>query len=92
MKKIIVKEEKDVIGLSQITNDSSVGILWENSDKSFITEFSSNMFVGIRVGDLSLKGKWTEDSKQTYIKEAIKGGGECFFFETVEELREWMRK
>lgn len=92
MKKIIEKEEKDVIELSQITNDSIVGIRWKNGEKSFISELFNDVFIGISVGELSLTSKWGENSKQAYVRRTISLGRACFIFETVKELREWLRE
>jgi hypothetical protein len=92
MKKVVVvKQESDVIDLSQITNDSIVGVKWRSGNKSFIIEVKRDEFACCEHKKLSFVNSWTTKTILEYVSSAINDqGAKCFVFDTFKELYQWL--
>lgn len=92
MKKV-VRDYKvlDVIDISEITNESIVGIKWEEEGKSIVLPTSETEFAGFSFLDDYVPGKWKTPSKKEYVLKALKQGKnvEAFVFDTPKELAKW---
>ena len=91
MKKVLVQDASNVIDLSQVTNDSIVGIKWRTKRKNFIVKLKNESFVSIGGSDLDVANSWSEQSVKQYIKRAFEGQeAEAFVFDTLKELYRWL--
>lgn len=87
MKKVIFKKRTEEVYLSDLNDDSIIGIQWKTGVKTFVVN-SNDGFVGC--GKLSTLGSWEKDSKKEYVKTAIEQKPEIFVFETEKELFKWL--
>ena len=91
MKKVLVQDASNVIDLSQVTNDSIVGIKWRTERKGFVVKLKNESFVSIGNSDLNADDSWSETSVKQYIKRAFeRQEGEAFVFDTLKELYRWL--
>ena len=91
MRKVIVENDSNVIKLSQITNESIIGINDRFKNKGFIIEQSNGTFSSSN--DLSFFKTWSCSTKRDYIEKFLatsKGKVEFFEFKTVKELFKWL--
>lgn len=92
MKKVIIHpEQTQTISIDSITNDSIVGIIWVEGDKSWIIETHIGEYKGISVGEETTLGLWTKKSKKAYCTDAIEMKAEVFVFDTEAELVKWLK-
>lgn len=93
MKQIVLEnKEVSIIDINNITNNSFVGIIFDNNKKCVVSK-KGDSFVGILSDDTekSLNHCWTEKSKKKFIEEAFnQKGTKAFVFETFGELCKWL--
>ena len=90
--KQVVYETPKVVGLSEITDRSNIGIQWNGGDRVMLVETGLAKFAGLGLSmGLTIYGKKTTSSKKEYIEEALlQKNTKVFVFETPFELLEWM--
>jgi hypothetical protein len=87
MKKVVFEKSISTINFEKITNESIVGIQWQNGRRTMVTK-SQQGYIG--VSDDNVYSAWGEPSKIDYIKRARKSGCHVFVFENHSELFKWM--
>jgi hypothetical protein len=94
MYKIVQQLGSKQILLSSITNDSHIGIEWNNGGKCKVITVDSNTFIAIDLKDTELRNKWSRSSKEIYVKSALENnsGTNAYKFDSEEELLEWLLK
>jgi hypothetical protein len=94
MKRIVQQMNVQEVSLSDITNDSFVGIEWYSGNKSRVITVSTDKFAGLSILDTDLRGKWTMESKKQYVKSSIEQTEEvrAYLFDSEEDLLEWILK
>jgi len=93
MKEVVVDTEKTQIPLSKITNESFVGIKWQDRHKSFVfRKEKDGEFIGIDPrGIVSCKNLWKKASIEEYVETAIKSlGARAYVFNDWRELFTWL--
>ena len=91
MKEIVKKIKKSQVELSEITNDSFVGILWSNEKRAKILTIDESSYIGFCIGDMDLRTHWRRSSKVDYVKSAMEQDGVvAFLFDSLTELNEWL--
>ena len=88
MKRVVLKQECDVIDLSQITNDSIVGVKHDRF-WGFLTQTPEGDFFACE-RNFDNDGCWVENSKQNAAKKLIERGCEVFVFDSLKELYTWL--
>ena len=89
MKKVIFKQEDNVINVSDVTDDMIVGILWEDGDKSFLIKDDNDFSVGIGLNSLTTKKHWSAPSHEDYIRNTY-DAKKIFVFCSPKELAQWL--
>ena len=88
--KQVVYETPKVVGLSEITNHSIVGIQWKSGSRVMLIETDAGKFAGVGLS-LTTCGKKAIRSKKEFVEDAMSQGDvTVFVFETPFELLEWM--
>ena len=88
--KQVVYETPTVVGLSEITNHSIVGIQWKSGSRVMLIETDAAKFAGVGLS-LTTCGKKAVRSKKEFVEGAMSQGDvTAFVFETPYELLEWM--
>ena len=90
MKKVVKNQQCDVINLSDVTNESIVGVQWKDGEKSFIVKLKSEKFAACGSTDLCLGDAWHRTSVEKYLEKTISMGATPFVFDTLKELYQWM--
>lgn len=91
MKKVVF-EAVDAVIISEINDNSLIGVIWNNDAKS-IAVLNKDGFMLISKFDLNLSGNWAMKTKKELITQAIKNGlKNVFLFDTKEELFNWFYK
>ena len=95
MKRIIHVDE-EVVSLYNITDNSIVGVQWQDGCKGMITNTPDGF---CSIGNKYKPNTWNvwyAKTIQEYIERSLKQGNntnsKAFVFETVSELYEWMSK
>jgi hypothetical protein len=94
MRRIVQKINVQEVSLSDITNDSFIGIEWDSGNKSRVITVSTDQFAGLSILDTDLRGKWTRESKKQYVKSSIEQMGRvrAYLFDSEEDLLKWILK
>ncbi len=91
MKEIVEKIKKSQVELSEITNDSFVGILWSDKKRGKILTINDSSYVGFCIEDMDLRTNWRKSSKVDYVKSAMEQYGVvAFLFDSLVELNKWL--
>ena len=95
MRRIIV-DDKKTVSLCDISDNSIVGIKWENGSKSAIISTDKGFCCLSNRYTPNLHSVWYANSVKEYIKRALTQGNntksKSFVFDTTFELYEWMGK
>jgi hypothetical protein len=89
MKKLVLKQECDVIELSQITKTSIIGGISRTDGKVFINQTPNGQFFSC-LKDMDNIGCWVLNSKFEVAKKLIDLSVELFVFDTLKELYQWL--
>ena len=89
MKKVIIKQDEQVIRLEDITDEMIVGILWKDGDKSFLIKDDNDFSVGIGLNSLTTKKHWSAPSHEDYIRNTDDAKN-FFVFCSPKELAQWL--
>lgn len=95
MKQVLnIHEEVQMINVSEINNNSFVGIEWnEGSDRSIIIKKADNEFTGMQINSLNISHSWVKFSKKDYIMASFEQRGiKVFVFDNYKELINWSLK
>lgn len=92
MKKVVKNQQSDVINLSDVTDESIVGIQWSDESKSFLIKLESKKFAACGHSHLYLGNAWHRPSVKEYLEDVIVAGATPFVFDTLKELYQWMAK
>lgn len=93
MKKVVIVNKKDqpIIGSNGLSEDSHVGIKWEDGHKTWVTMRAYGEFVSLRIGDNDVKAKWEKNSVAEYVEDVYKiSGAIVYCFDTKKELVDWL--
>jgi hypothetical protein len=95
MKRIIIEQGKTV-SISEVDDNSFVGIEWESGSKCMIINTTEGYCGMSDEYKPSLLSVWTTDSIQEYVRRALNQGNnknsKAFAFNNIKELFEWMSK
>lgn len=87
MKKVILDEfKKDKVYVKDLDQDSIVGILWEDGEKTTYISFEGRY---LEIDNFSKKASVTSKDIQTYINTSVTIS-EVYLFDTVKELFKWL--
>lgn len=90
MKKVVLKETQEV-SIDQITNDSIVGIEWNDGVKAYISK-NAKGFISIGIYDGNVDFNYFKGSKKEYAVNEIKSySAKVWLFDTEEEIIEWLK-
>lgn len=94
MKRIVQQMNVQEVSLSDITNDSFVGIEWSSDHKCKVITIDSNTYASITLKDTDLRAKWTASSVESYVKSSLEQGNHvnAYKFDSEEDLLEWILK
>lgn len=85
MKKVILKERIEEVYLSDLNDDSIVGIVFENDSKGVLI-YTPEGFCS--TSDLNIYNKWFRDTKKQYLKDLEHK--ETYQFDTMKDLYKWL--
>jgi len=87
MKKVILDEfKKDKVYVKDLDDDSIVGILWQDGEKTTYISFEGRY---LEIDNFQKKAMVTSKDIQTYINTSVTIN-EVYVFDTVKELFKWM--
>ena len=87
MKKVVFEEQQKTASISELKDDSFVGIIF-NHGKSVIAKNSLGFF-GYSKDDLDFTGRWYKPTLLDYVL-SFDNPKEVFLFDTKEELFIWL--
>ena len=88
--KQVVYETPKVVGLSEITNKSIIGIQWKDGSRVMLIATDAGKFAGVGL-TFTTRGQKVVRSKKEFVEEVMsKENATVFVFETPFELLEWM--
>lgn len=94
--KRIIKEDREVVSLYDISNTSIVGIQWESGDKGFIIHTPEGFCSVSNRNRPNIFNVWYAESAQEYIRRCLNQGNntnsKAYVFNDQLELYEWMSK
>ena len=91
MKKVIIEQNEQIIGLKNITDNMLVGIMWKNGTKNFLIKDDSNNTISIGFKNLTTYDCWHTSTHEAYIKRALRQKkSSAFVFDSPKELAQWL--
>ena len=88
MKKIVLNAS-ELISISDVGNNSKVGIQWTDGQKTMVIRTSYG-FIGVE-GSLNTNNSWSRETMQDYIETSLgQKGSQAFYFNKSSELFKWM--
>jgi len=95
MKRIVI-EQSETVALSEIDNNSIVGIQWESGDKCFIIDTPAGLCSVNNRTRPNIFNVWYAESAQEYVEKSLHQGNntnsKAYVFDDQLELFEWMSK
>jgi len=88
----VVNFDAENIDVTEITDNSSVGIKWNNGRKNIIIKKNENEFAAMSPNDLSVAHAWTRPTKQEFVMQALKQNPDIYVFDNKKELLIWAIK
>ena len=94
MKKVIIKQDEQVIRLEDITDDMIVCIYDKlENEKVFLLKDDKGKSFGMSLRDMTIAKKWRKDTHKDYVKEFFNMGNcEVFVLDSPKELAQWLSK
>ena len=90
MKKVIIKQDEQVIRLEDITDEMIIGILWKNGLKSFLIKDYNGNTIGLELNTRKTVGHWSKPSHREYAKNSGIDVKSIFVFDSPKELAQWL--
>ena len=92
MKKVIIKQDEQVIRLEDIIDDMIVCIYDKlENEKVFLLKDDKGKSFGMSLIKLTTAHKWKENTHKNYVKKFLKMGNcEVFVLDSPEELAKWL--
>ena len=90
MKKVINKQNEQVILLEDITDDMIVGVLWESGVKSFLIKDYDGNTVSLELNERTTVCNWSKPSHREYVKNSGFDAKSIFVFDSPKELAQWL--
>ena len=92
MKKVIIKQDEQVILLEDITDDMIICIYDKlENEKVFLLKDDKGKSFGMSLRYMTTANKWREDTHKNYVKEFLKMGiCEVFVLDSPKELAKWL--
>lgn len=90
--KRVVNFDAENIDITEITNNSNVGIKWNNGRKNIVILKNENEFAAMSPDHLSVSFSWTRPTKQEFVKQALRQNPDVYVFDSKKELLIWAIK
>ena len=92
MKKVIIKQDEQVIRLEDITDDMIVCIYDKlENEKVFLLKDDKGKSFGMSLRHMTIANKWRKDTHKDYVKRFFNMGNcEIFVFDSPKELAQWL--
>ena len=92
MKKVIIKQDEQVILLEDITDDMIVCIYDRLEDERvFLLKDDKGKSFVMSLRQMTIANKWRKDTHKDYVKEFFNMGNcEVFVLDSPEELAKWL--
>ena len=92
MKKVIIKQDEQVILLEDITDDMIICIYDKlENEKVFLLKDDKGKSFGMSLRHITTANKWRKDTHKDYVKEFFNMGNcEVFVLDSPEELSKWL--
>lgn len=90
--KRVVNFDAENIDITEITNNSNVGIKWNNGRKNIVVLKNENEFAAMSPDHLSVSFSWTRPTKQEFVKQALRQNPDVYVFDSKKELLIWAIK
>ena len=90
MKKVIIKQDEQVIRLDDITDEMIVGVLWKSGFKSFLIKDYDGNTVSLDLNKRTTVRHWSKPSHREYVKNSVFSAKSIFVFDSPKELAQWL--
>ena len=92
MKKVIIKQDEQVIRLEDITDNMIVCIYDKlENEKVFLLKDDKGKSFGMSLKQFTTAKKWKENTHKNYVKKFLKMGNcEVFVLDSPKELAQWL--
>lgn len=87
MKKIILEENKDQVYLSDLNDDSIVGVVFEENTKGFLFK-SEKGFTAICNDEIDISENWYASTIEEYVSDDVVK--QAYQFKTMKGLFKWL--
>jgi hypothetical protein len=91
MKRNVLADRKKPTYVSDLTDDSIVGIVCNNGVKLVVVKKNDKEFVGLNNNKLDISSTWSADTLQNFVRQ-IRNAKQTFIFDTNIEALKWLAK